>query len=403
MKILLLNNFHYRKGGSETVYFNTGELLKEHGHEVEYFSLQQSDNIPARYERYFGYGKDSAINTFSKVRNMFWNTSAAKGLQYVLDDFKPDVAHIHLVWGGLTGSVIETLKKNNIPVVVTTHDYRMVCPAYLFMNGKGEVCEKCKGHSFWHCALNRCSHGSAAQSLILSAEAYFRTFKNPYRHIDHIIYVSDFCRKIHHKYNDELRGKPGSVLFNFNTVGASVRPENPELFTFCGRLSREKGVMTLVKAFAKLPELRLQLIGTGRVEVEIRKFINDNSLGNIELKGYMTGEPLKKAIAESRFMCVPSEYYENNPMSAIEALSMGIPVIGAEIGGIPEIVSNGSTGYLFPSGDVSALVDVISQAGKLSEVEYKEMGRNCIEFASESFDKENYYKKLIEIYKSLKK
>ena len=152
MKVLLLNNFCYRRGGSEAVFFNTADLLRKAGHDVRFFSISRLENEPCEDSSLFApqcYG-------FSQIPAYFYNVGAARSLEKLIKVWKPDIAHIHLIWGGLSPSVIDVLHRCGVPVVHTVHDYRLVCPAYTFRNSKGEICEKC-GRTYWNCIFNRCS------------------------------------------------------------------------------------------------------------------------------------------------------------------------------------------------------------------------------------------------------
>ena len=166
MKVLLINNFFYKKGGSETVFFNTADVLREAGHEVFFFSYDDEKNIHTRDHEFF----IPQGGTLQKLRNYFSNPDAARKLDEVLTKEKPDIAHAHLFWGGISPSIFAVLKKHDIPFVHTAHDYRMVCPAYLLTDGKGNFCERCKGGKFYNCAIHRCSKGSVVESMLMTIE-----------------------------------------------------------------------------------------------------------------------------------------------------------------------------------------------------------------------------------------
>ncbi len=397
----MLNNFHYRKGGSESVYFNTAELLQKHGHHVEFYSLKREENIPATYEDLFALSIKGYHNKFKAASTYINNEEAALGLEKLLNDFKPDIAHIHLIWGGLTGAVLKVLKKYRIPIVHTAHDYRMVCPAYTFRTPNGNICETCEGHKFYNVIKNRCAKGSLSQSILMALESYLRNKNNTYKYFDHVIYVSKFCRDKHLEYNNVLRNIPSTILYNFVSEPICENREIENVYTYCGRLSGEKGIKTLISAFERKSNLRLQIIGTGPIEEELKSYVSSHQIDNVEFIGYKTGKELKSIVARSKFVCIPSEWYENNPMSAIEAFSMGIPVISANIGGCPEIVIPRITGYLFESGSVDSLCEILGKTESLSKSEYFELSRSTISSYNENFNPEAYYNKIIKIYEDL--
>ncbi len=399
----MLNNFHYRKGGSEAVYFNTAELLQKHGHQVEFYSLRRGENYSSTYEDKFALSSKEFNNMFKAASKYINNKDAAEGLEKVIQDFKPDIAHIHLIWGGLTGAVLRILKKYKIPVVHTAHDYRMVCPAYTFRTPSGKICEACHGHNFFNVIYNRCAKGSLSKSVLMAIESYIRNIRKTYEYFDYVIYVSKFCRDIHIKYNDVLRNIPNSVLYNFVPEPDIKKAFTKELYTFFGRLSGEKGIYTLINAFKKKSSLKLQVIGTGPLEKDLNEYVKVHKIRNVTFLGYKTGIELRELVAESKFVCIPSEWYENNPMSALEAFSMGVPVISADIGGCPEIVIPGKTGFLFESGNVDSLCEVLEKTESLSKSEYSALSKYAIDTYKENSDSEAYYNKLIRIYECLLK
>lgn len=177
MKILEINVYNYRKGGSEAVYFSTMELLKEHGDEVVNFALKWPENAPSVYEQYFPESKETRRGILKPVKNIvnyFYDAEAAKKMEALIEAEKPDLAQVHLIWGQITGSILPVLKRHHIPVIFTIHEYRIVCPAYTFRNGLGEVCEQCQGKHFYKCVTNKCCKGSYGLSAMMAAEQYFR-------------------------------------------------------------------------------------------------------------------------------------------------------------------------------------------------------------------------------------
>jgi len=166
-------------------------------------------------------------------------------------------------------------------------------------------------------------------------------------------------------------------------------------------LSHEKGLQTLIGAFRQLPDLLLKIVGTGPEEKVLIDYVLRNKIKNVEFTGFKTGDALKKLVSGASFVIVPSEWYENNPMTIIEAYSMGVPVIGANIGGIPEILPDGKTGFLFTSKDVESLKHAVARASQLNENDYKAMSNNALQFAADNFDEELYYRKLNDFYEKI--
>ncbi len=402
MKILQINSCHYRRGGADVVYLNTGELLKQKGHEVFYFSMKYEQNLPDENAEFFPASTDQRSLTLAKkikaVPKFIYNKDAYSQLSLLLDKIKPDVAHIHLFLGKLSSSILKALKERNIPTVTTVHDYRLICPAYLFLDGQNKICEKCVNGFYLNCTLHRCSEGNLFQSMMLSADAYFRKYRmDPIDYIHRFIFVSDFIRKKHISFNAAYKTRE-KLLYNFVPSLDKITPTiiKGDYFLFYGRLSREKGVDTLLKA-AEKAGIKLKVAGTGNL---YEKYIAA-SYNNIEFLGYKTGNELSDLIRHASFIIVPSEWYENNPLTILEAYSHGKPVIGSAIGGIPEIIEEGKTGYLFQAGDETELTQALLKADKLSEADYQQMSKSAREFANSHFEPEKHYNDLMNIYSEL--
>lgn len=408
MKVLQINVFNYRKGGSEAVYFSTSELLRQHGIEVVNFALKWSENVKSPYDKYFPESKDTRHGILKSVKNIvnyFYNAEAAHNLENLIEKEKPDVAQIHLIWGQITGSILPVLKKHGIPIIFTIHEYRIVCPAYTFRNGLGMVCEDCKGKYFYKCIENKCCKGSRVLSVMMAMEQYFRNrFLNPAKYIDGFIYVSKFARQMHEKYMPALKDKPNIVLYNLaDNIVDVPKKKKQKYFLFFGRLSYEKGIKTLISAFAQLPECLLKIAGTGPLETELKDYVKTSNIKNVEFLGYKSGKELTDLVENAYFIIVPSEWYENNPMTIIEGYASGVPVIGAKIGGIPEIVVEEKTGYLFNPKDKEGLINTIKKANTLTEEEYDKLQHNALDFAKHNFNKDNYYPRLMDFYKKFAK
>ena len=231
-------------------------------------------------------------------------------------------------------------------------------PIYLLLDGNNKICEKCKDGFYFRCVIKRCSQNSLTQSAILAADAYFRKkIIKPVDVIDHFLFVSHFAKNKHVEFESKYNSK-SSVLYNFNVNLKDIKSikNKGNYFLFYGRLSREKGISTLIDA-AINANIKLKVVGEGLLLPKYKKLKHKN----IEFLGFKSGAELWSLIYNSSFVVVPSEWYENNPLTIIEAYSFGKPVIGARIGGIPEIIKENITGYLFPSGDKKKIRKIINR------------------------------------------
>jgi glycosyltransferase involved in cell wall biosynthesis len=405
MKILQINKCHYIKGGADRVYLNTSKLLEDNHNEVMYFSSENPNNLKTEYSRYFIPSADNRQNSILQklggVSEYIYSKKAYDNLSELIADHRPDIAHLHLFYGGLSASVLKALKNNKVPVVQSVHDYRLLCPANAFLDSKNQICEKCRNKSYYQCSLKKCNDGNFFYSSILSVEAYVRKYLiDPVDYINHFIFVSNFAGQKHLDF-DSRYGDKSTQLYNFTDIPKEFSTSSVEnYFLYFGRLSKEKGLLTLLAAFEK-SDFKLKIAGTGPLQDEVVNYSNRNS--NIEFYGHQSGSALTDLIKGSSFIIVPSEWYENNPMTVIEAYANGIPVIGARIGGIPEIIVDKKTGFLFESRSMPELVNALTFAKQLTQNEYIEMSLKARAFAEQNFSSATHYQKLMQIYSQVLK
>jgi glycosyltransferase involved in cell wall biosynthesis len=404
MKILQINNCHYRRGGSETVYFNTIKLLKDHGHDVSCFSSKDTRNEVSEYEKYFIPNENirdlSVLHKILRSPAYLYNEKANRNLEQLIKDLKPDVAHIHLFYAVLSVSILRTLNKYKIPIVHTVHDYRLVCPVNTFLDKNCNLCELCLDKHFYHCLQKRCSEGRLTQSTVVMLEAYFwKYFVNPINYIDHFIFVSKFIQQKHSGLCENLMKKCSQIYNYANTNSYDVSIVKGNYFLFFGRLSVEKGIKTLLSVFSRRKGYKLIIAGTGPLKDFVAKVAQESI--NIEYVGFKVDRELELLIRNASFIIIPSEWYENNPLSLIETYKLGKPVIGADVGGIPELVQHGTNGFLFESRNDLSLESVVDLASGMSYDDYTSFSRSAYDFALKNFDKERHYEQLLKVYQDV--
>ena len=402
MKVLMINKFLYPNGGSETYIFQLGKALESHGHEVQYFGMEHEGRCVGN--RANVYTSDMDFHGGSKLAKVtyplktIYSIEARKKIRIVLDDFKPDICHLNNFNYQLTPSIILEIRKwskqtgHSCRIVYTAHDYQLVCPNHMMNNPiTHKNCELCLGGHYSECVRGKCIHSSRAKSLIGSAEAVFWKLKGTYREIDTVICCSEFIKnKLDH--NPNLKGRT-VTLHNF--IEKDIEQSDSEYAKekkYClyfGRFSEEKGIKTLIEVCRKLPDISFIFAGTGPMEKEL------SDVQNIKNVGFKTGSELENLIKDASFSVYPSEWYENCPFSVMESQMYGTPVIGADIGGIPELIEHNATGILFKSGSVKELTNAISELWN-DEDRRKKMSENCTQVRFDTV--EQYYKKLIKIY-----
>lgn len=440
MRILLANKYFYRKGGAETYFFALAEGLKALGHEVAFFSMKHPNNEPSYWSKYFVSEKDYVgdISAFKKVQEastLIYSFEAKRKFEALLEEFKPDIIHMNNVHRQLTLSILDApyLKKHHVPVVYTAHDYILLCPAYTMVNGRGEVCDTCLDKHFIHATKNVCVKGSRIKSALATMEAEFLKFHHAYSKIDLIIAPSQFMKSkldeggfagktvAMQNFLTDSQMAMGARVANthkFEDAQAGARP----YFLFFGRLSKEKGILTLVRAFLQAAGLvggnadaqsddqsaqvlpvtwDLHIVGDGPERGAIEQLIasaGPQAASRIHLLGYKSGEELQREVGNARFSVLSSEWRENMPYSGLESLAAQTPIIGAKIGGIPELVEESRTGFTFESGNIADLKDGLLKAAAVDEDIYGTMQRWCIEYVTTRCGQQTYAEQLVERY-----
>lgn len=394
MKILMVNKFHYKKGGSETYYFTIAEALKAKGHEVVFFAMKDNENnLSCEQEKYFVSNaavKGGIKSKLNMVLHIAYSKEAYSNMKKLLEAEQPDLVVLNLVHKQITLSIIDAIKEFNpsLPVFWTMHDLITVCPSYTMLNGKGEICEKCLEGSFKPCVDNRCIKGSKLMSILSKYEADYIRKRRWYEAIDLFICPSEFYTNMLKKANFTTK----KIVTLRNSLPLDTKYELSEkvedYILYFGRLSQEKGVKELIDA-AKNAGIRLIILGTGPLEKELQEYAK--GFKNIEFKGFQTGKALEDYIKSSKCVVLPSKWYENGPYSAMEAMALGKPLIVSNKGGLPELVEEGMNGYIYKIEDgIDALIACCQKMISLPENEYKIMSNNSLQKSKELFDCEKY-------------
>lgn len=414
MKILMVNKFLYPNGGSETYIFKLGEQLQKEGHEVQYFGMEHEDRIVGNHAESYTSNMDFHTGKLQKLLYPFriiYSREAKKKMTVVLRDFQPDVVHLNNINFQLTPSVIYAVRDyekksgRKIKLVFTAHDYQWVCPNHMMrIPSTGEICFACRGGNFMRCTKNRCIHDSKVKSLIGTIEAELYDRRKTYGMVDTIICPSEFMKK--QLDTNPVLAEKTIMLHNFIDAADKVmqitkdsevpgsqasRGEKKDYVVYFGRFSEEKGTRTLLEACKALPQIPFIFAGTGPLEEQV------NQVANVENRGFVTGDALRKLIAEASFSVYPSEWYENCPFSVMESQMYGTPVLASDLGGAPELVQAGKTGELFRGGDVEELTEHIRNLWEQPEL-CRKYSENCKDI---NFDTvEAYCGRMLEIYKN---
>ncbi len=396
MKVLIINKFLYPNGGSETYIFKLGQQLCSMGHEVQYFGMEHEGRCVGN--RVNAYTSNMDFHGGSKLAKLtypiktIYSAEARQKIRQVLEDFRPDVCHLNNFNYQLTPSIILEIRKwekqsgHSCRIVYTAHDGQLVCPNHMLKNpNTDELCTKCLGGHYLNCTKSRCIHGSLAKSAIGTLEAVFWKCMGVYRKLDHIVCCSEFMKtKLD---TDPVLAEKTVAMHNFVDSVEKKEVRKQDYVLYFGRYSLEKGMETLVKAVKDLPQVQFVFAGSGPLEHLLE------GVPNIRNVGFQTGESLQNLIREARFTVIPSECYENCPFSVMESQMYGTPVLGADIGGIPELIRPGETGELFESGNGQQLKEKILKLWEDPQL----TGRYSNRCESICFDTvEQYTQKLLE-------
>ncbi|MBI4707243.1 MAG: glycosyltransferase family 4 protein [Candidatus Omnitrophica bacterium] len=413
MNVLLINKYHYYRAGPETVYLKSAELLRKHGHNVLFFSMHHPENLSCSTEEYFVpyvelTDQHSILNQFRIAWRILYSLKARRNLSKLLDRYPVDIAHLHDICYHISPSILHELKKRAIPVVMTLHDFKMVCTSY-YMFAEGKICEACRQGSYYMAIKKRCVKDSLAKSAIAFLEMYLHHgILGIYDSVDVFITPSLFLKE---KLEGAGFNKNIVQLYNFldineqdDIAGESCSDNMKNAISYIGRLSQEKGLITLLDAAKSLldrgSKVRINIIGDGPLMEKLQEKVKAEQINNVNFAGYLKRKDVYREIRNSLAVVLPSEWYENNPMSVIEAFALGRPVIGSRIGGIPELVRDHERGLLFQPGDANELSSVIEyfmdHPGMAGE-----MGKKAREFYEEELNQERHYQRLMVIYKQI--
>jgi glycosyltransferase involved in cell wall biosynthesis len=399
-QLLSINNYYYRRGGSEVVFFEHNRLFENAGWEVVPFSMHNALNEPSPWSAHFvketdGAGKPSSVEKLTRAVSTIYSFEAVQRIRGLLALIRPQIAHAHNIYHHLSPSVLVELHRRDVPVVLTLHDLKLVCPAYK-MHTQGRICESCRGGALRNVVKYRCIKDSTAMSALVWLESTVHKALDIYmRNVTRFVVPSRFFLD---KFADWGVDTSRFVhIPNSIDVDALEASEEPgDAFVYLGRLVPEKGVATLVKAAARA-KVRLRIIGTGPEEAALRQ-LAQNLGGDVEFTGYLSGSKLRAAISSARAVVIPSEWYENAPLSVMEASALRRPIIGADIGGIPELIRQEETGFVFPSGSVEALAEVLERVQRLPPDGLRGLGAAGREWMRAEFSPSAYRDRMFALY-----
>jgi len=397
MKILLVHKFFNYNGGADVFFFETGRVLKEHGHEVAYFSTNSDQNLPTEWARYFvdapDFKSSNPLKKISSLASIPYNREAKKKFALLLDDFQPDIIHCFNIMTQISPSILDPARERKIPIVMSMNDYKHICPCYKLYHD-GVVCEDCKGGKFYQCLKHKCAHGSLSYSFASAVESYVHAWKHVYDKIDLFLFSSDFMAE----KTESFWGRkiPRGKLMNPFKVPDIPSYQSGEYGLYFGRLIDEKGVDVLLRAIEKAPQVPFVIVGNGPQEEELKSFVETHHIKNVEFAGPQWGDAMDAYLANARFVVVPSTWHENFPYVILQAFAAGKPVIGARRGGITEMVPP-DRGVLYEATDSVSLANCMTAMWNDPD-KCVRMGKQGREYVEREFNDARFYAGIKENY-----
>jgi glycosyltransferase involved in cell wall biosynthesis len=407
MKILLVNKYHFPQGGADRAYLDMADVLTRAGHEVAFFSMQHPKNLPTKWSEYFvsnaEYGDSENLRVFQRLQLAFrilWNREAKRNMERLIQDFRPDIAHLHNIYHQLSPSILSPLRKAGVPVVMTLHDYKLVSPNYnVFV--RGNLWEETKNGKYWTCVRDRCVKDSYAKSLVCATEAYLHRFLGSYDSIRAFLSPSRFLiqkfQEFGFKHPIEYLSNP-LVPFPENIFEDAPSKDAP--FVFIGRLSVEKGVEKILYALKGLDDsYTVRIVGDGPDRARLEALVDKLDVSaRVVFRGFLSGLELEWERRSARAILLPSLWYENMPYALTEALGEGAIVIAARRGGIPERVRDGENGFLFDPENPASLVETMHRVQTLDEISLRNI-RKSARKSVEDLREEIFVKNIESLYK----
>ena len=402
-RLLAINNYFYRRGGAESVFLDHIDLFTAAGWDVVPFAMQHPANLSSPWSGHFVSeieygGPGGPLAKAAQAAKVIFSLEARRKIRALIGQTRPRVAHAHNVYHHISPSIFGSLKAEGVPLVMTAHDLKIACPAYKMLS-RGSVCERCRGGHIHNVLLHRCVKDSAVVSGLVLMETLVHRSLGLYRDtLDRLIAPSRFYRDKLIAWGwdaDRIAYIPNCI----DTRGFALAHQEGDYIVYAGRLAPEKGLATLLRA-AALARQKLVLAGSGPEEPRLRRLAADFG-ADVSFAGHLDKPELQRLIGEALALVLPSEWYENAPVSLLEAYALGRPVIGARIGGIPELIIEGETGLLVEPGNAAALAEALAAVAALSPAARAAMGAAGRDWVGRDFSPDRYRERTLNLYEAI--
>ncbi len=405
MKILQINKFWFPHGGADVYAIECSRILRDRGHAMMYFGMTHAKNLKTKYSEYFvsnphisksDYSaKGGMLQKLKSALKIIYSREAAQQLDKLLNLERPDIAHLHNIYHHLSPSILGVLRRHKIPVVHTLHDYKRLCPNHAMFT-QNKICEQCKGRKYYNAVFNKCIFNSVAPSSVVAVEMTVQSMFGWYdTYIDRFIAPSEFMKQKMVEWgrpsdNIDVVPYPVAISKRHTVPGKNI--------LYCGRLAPEKGIDIVLRCAEVFRDITFDIVGDGPMRLDIERRILEKNLKNVKMYGMLSREEVNQKIRQCAFLLIPSQWYENYPLSLLEAFAEARGAIGSRVGGIPEIIHEGKNGFLFDHTNVDDCIDKIRKLWYDRELVIT-FGMNAREQVSRVNGEEQHYEHLIKIYK----
>jgi glycosyltransferase involved in cell wall biosynthesis len=406
MNILIAHWAWYPSGGDWTYIDSICKLYESKGHHIIPFSVHNEKNFPTTYEKYFldsvdyksFYGKIPLKKGIATAINSIYSTESKQKLRLLLGENKIDIVQLNSITNYHTPSIIPIFNEAKIPIVWRILDYRLICPNSTFLSND-KICEACIQNKFYNCILKKCKKNSLLASTLLAIENYTYSILPYYKNVDMFLFQSEFTRDMFVKFGFDIK-KTHIIENSYDCTEVKPNYIGDNYLLYFGRISKEKGILTLLKAMKAIPDIKLKIVGDGPELVSYENYATENLLKNVSFMGPKWGKDLDPIIKNSEFVIVPSEWYDPSPYVVLQAFAHGKPVVASNIGGLKDLIIDKNNGLLFKPGDPNDLSLTINNL-ILDKNLIQKMGKNARRILEYKNNPERYYEDTMNVFTNL--
>jgi glycosyltransferase involved in cell wall biosynthesis len=412
MKILLAHKYMYRGGGTATYLFAFMEEMKKRAQECIPFTVAYAQTDIDAYSEYYvspPLGADQTHLRHMQVTpwkaltllgRATYSLEARAKMSRLIQDTQPDLAYIHNIYNYISPSILHACRKAGLPIVMRVPDFNLMCAELHFLH-HGQVCTECMTHGFKRALRYNCLKNSRAATLARVASMYMHKWLRVYDTVDLFVTPSAMMR-------DTLitAGYPADRIVHvrsfYNGQIASGEPREGDYILFFGRVAQEKGVDTLIRAYARLrTDIRLVIAGgdTDGLIAKLQDLVSELGVKGVEFVGHKGRQELDELISGALFTVVPSRWYDNCPMAVLESFAHGKTVIGSDIGGMPEMITD-ECGMLFKPDVVDDLAEKMTSLLSDKDMRHR-MGRNAVRTLQDRFSASEHCDRLLGLFEAL--